>query len=98
MATRIEPDLLSTETMPSAPLRAIKERQGRRRRIVLGVLVLAAVLVGWWGYGKWSYSRAHASTDNAQVDGTILPMLSRVSGYVQSVRVRENDHVRAGDT
>jgi membrane fusion protein (multidrug efflux system) len=37
-----------------------------------------------------------AGTDDAFVGGDVIPVLSRVSGYVDTVTVRENDRVRAG--
>jgi membrane fusion protein (multidrug efflux system) len=37
------------------------------------------------------------TTDDAQVEGRIVPVLSRVGGYVRSVHVAENQPVKAGD-
>ncbi len=49
-----------------------------------------------WAYSKWQYARVHETTDNAQVDGHIVPVLAKVGGYVQDVLVSENDSVTAG--
>jgi membrane fusion protein (multidrug efflux system) len=49
-----------------------------------------------WGVGKWRFARTHESTDNAQVDGHIVPVLAKVGGYVQQVGVNENQPVNAG--
>ncbi len=49
-----------------------------------------------WAVRKWSYGRAHESTDNAQVDGHLVPVLAKVGGFVTAVRVGENDHVKEG--
>ncbi len=57
------------------------------RLIVFGAL---AVGVGGWGYTKWSYGRTHESTDNAQVEGHIVPIVAKVGGYVTKVSVDEN--------
>ncbi|MFY7921602.1 MAG: HlyD family secretion protein [Gemmatimonas sp.] len=57
------------------------------RLIVVGVL---AVGVGGWGYATWSYGRTHESTDNAQIEGHIVPIVAKVGGYVTSVSVDEN--------
>src|SRR6185437_1113091 len=43
---------------------------------------------------QWSYGRAHESTDDAAVDGHLVPVLAKVGGYVQAVTVNDNDHVR----
>ena len=58
------------------------------------MLVLAA-LAAAWGFKQWSYGRAHESTDDAAVDGHLVPVLAKVSGYVQAVTVSDNDHVKA---
>jgi membrane fusion protein (multidrug efflux system) len=57
------------------------------RLIVVGAL---AVGVGGWGYATWSYGRTHESTDNAQIEGHIVPIVAKVGGYVTSVSVDEN--------
>jgi membrane fusion protein (multidrug efflux system) len=62
---------------------------------VLGLVVLAAVLGLGWAVKQWLYGRSHVSTDNAQVDGHLVPVLAKVSGYVTAVNVAENDRVRA---
>jgi len=79
------------ETSPPEPA-----RKGRRGvfLVVGAVLLLAAVLFG--GY-LWLTSRSRQSTDDAQVEGHVIPVLSRVSGYVRQVRVEENQRVQAGD-
>jgi membrane fusion protein (multidrug efflux system) len=51
-----------------------------------------------WAVKQWLYGRAHESTDNAQVDGHLVPVLAKVSGYVTAVNVAENDRVRATPT
>ncbi|MEO8619662.1 MAG: HlyD family secretion protein [bacterium] len=69
-----------------------------RGRIVLGLVIIAAVLGLGWGVKQWLYGRTHESTDNAQVDGHLVPVLAKVSGYITAVNVAENDRVRADST
>ncbi len=78
----------------SAPVAAAAP-SGNRKRIVLLLVVFAAIVGVTWGVKQWLYGRSHASTDNAQVDGHIIPVISKVSGYVTAVAVAENDHVNA---
>jgi membrane fusion protein (multidrug efflux system) len=61
---------------------------------------MGAALLGLLGFGakRWWFARSHVSTDNAQVEGHIIPILPKVGGFVAEVRVRENQAVRAGDT
>jgi membrane fusion protein (multidrug efflux system) len=63
--------------------------------MIMGVILLGLLV---FGVRKWWWSRSHVSTDNAQVDGHILPILPKVGGYVAEVRVEENHSVKAGDT
>ncbi|MDQ6886700.1 MAG: HlyD family secretion protein [Gemmatimonadota bacterium] len=60
---------------------------------ILGVFLLLALV---WGVKKYLYSRGHESTDNAQVDGHIIPVLAKVGGYVSAAAVDENQHVTEG--
>ena len=67
-----------------------------RRTITLSIVAVLSVLLLVWGARKWAYSTSHESTDNAQVDGHIIPVLAKVGGYVQSVAVSENQPVKSG--
>jgi membrane fusion protein, multidrug efflux system len=73
----------------------MKAAPSNKRRLVLGLVFLAALLGIGWGVKQWLYGRAHESTDNAQVDGHLVPVLAKVAGYVTAVNVAENDPVRA---
>jgi membrane fusion protein (multidrug efflux system) len=71
---------------------------GIRRKIILGIVAIAVLLGIVWGAKQWIYGRAHESTDNAQVDGHLVPVIAKVAGYVTRVNVAENDHVKADST
>ncbi len=64
-----------------------------RMRAVLAVIAIAAVIAAaaWW----W-VSRSRETTDNAQIDGHIAPVASRVAGTVLEVKVVDNQRVEAG--
>jgi membrane fusion protein (multidrug efflux system) len=61
---------------------------------------MGVVLLGLLAFGvrRWWFGRSHVSTDNAQVDGHVVPILPKVGGFVAEVRVQENQSVQAGDT
>ena len=65
------------------------------RKVIFAVVGLAALAAGtaWW-----IKLRSFERTDDAQVEGTVLPVHARVSGFAKSVRVRDDQIVRAGDT
>ena len=72
-------------------------RPSSRRFIILPLVALALVAGIVWGVRKWTYGRSHESTDNAQVDGHLVPVLAKVGGFVTAVRVGENSHVKDGE-
>ena len=58
---------------------------------------LYLVIIGF-GAGAWYlHSQGYESTDDAQVDGHINAISSRIGGTVAKVYVEDNQHVRAGD-
>ncbi|HEX9082291.1 MAG TPA: HlyD family secretion protein [Holophagaceae bacterium] len=62
------------------------------RALMIGTPI--ALLIG---LGMWFYSRNRVSTDDAQVDGHLVPVSSRVYGSVDKVSVEDNQPVKAGD-
>ena len=58
--------------------------------VVLGLAVMVIAGVIYWRSAAWE------STDNAQIDGFVFPVSSRVSGYVMRVMVDDNQYVEAG--
>jgi membrane fusion protein (multidrug efflux system) len=95
MSTATQPE--SSTARPSVAVEAAKP-SGGRGRIVLIIVAIAALLGIIWGVKQWLYGRAHESTDNAQVDGHLVPVLAKVSGYVTAVNVNENDRIKADST
>ncbi len=67
-------------------------KTGNPLRIIIPLLLLAGA--AYWGFTRWSFSRAHESTDNAQVDGHIVPVVAKVGGFVTAVNANENGRVR----
>ena len=71
--------------------------QVKKRRlnpfIVIGVL--AVLVVG--GILYYLYTQTYQDTDDAQVDGHLNPIASRVDGTVTAVHVDDNYTVKAGD-
>ena len=68
------------------------------RSMVLGILGLALLGGGsWYGYDYWTDGRFMISTDDAYVQADMAYVSPKISGYVASVPVTENDRVKAGD-
>jgi len=70
----------------------------RSRRLVFSIMSVILLTLLVLGIRRWWFGRSHVSTDNAQVDGHIIPVLPKVGGFVNEVRIEENQTVRAGDT
>jgi membrane fusion protein (multidrug efflux system) len=94
MSTAVKPhsDNPSAEPVAAPPVK--KRRSGKAMALPI---VLIAALIGLVWVGKtWAYNRGHESTDNAQVDGHIVPVLAKVGGYVAAVSVKESDRIAEG--
>src|SRR6266705_5360864 len=78
----------------SASLDNASAKRKPRTKILLGVagvlLITAAAAAGYYFFAGWE------STDDAQIDGYINPISSRVAGYITNVYVEENQYVNAG--
>lgn len=68
---------------------------GRHRTLLVAGILGAVILVAALGF--WLYSRTYESTDDAQVDGHLNGITSRIDGDVKAVYVEENQSVKAGD-
>src|SRR6185437_6825129 len=64
-----------------------------RRYIVIGVVVLLAIAAGLF-YWHSTYTE---DTDDAQVDGNLYQISSRIAGHVVAVNVSDNQMVKKGD-
>src|SRR3954464_12648954 len=75
----------------------VRKRPLYRRPVFLigAAIVLGLALL--FGVRYWAYARSHESTDDAFVDGHIVQVSPKVSGYVLKVYVSDNQIVKAGD-
>lgn len=75
-----------------------KEIKKKRNPVFMIILAILVIGGGWFGFSKYQHALHHEDTDDAQVSGDISPVIPRIAGYVTEVRVRDNQHVRKGDT
>ncbi len=64
---------------------------GFRIAVIIGVVVLLVV-----GFFIYRYVTSYESTDDAQVDGHVNSISTRISGHVVSLNVQDNQYVKAG--
>lgn len=66
------------------------------RRKILVISIVAAAIVVVSAYFVWNALR-YEDTDDAQVDGHIMPLSARITGQVENVNFIEGQIVHAGD-
>jgi membrane fusion protein, multidrug efflux system len=77
---------------------AAKPRRRSRRRLALGaVLVVGIAAAGWFSYDWLTVGRFTVTTDDAYVQAYHTTVAAKVAGYLTSVAVVDNSHVRTGD-
>jgi membrane fusion protein, multidrug efflux system len=71
--------------------RGVRTNPKARRAIIAGAIFVAAL-----GLGLYVYYSGRVSTDDAEVDGHIVPMASKIYGTVAEVLVHDNQPVKTG--
>jgi len=61
---------------------------------VAAIVLLTGAIIG---VRYWLYARSHESSDDAFIDGHIVQISPKASGYVVKVYVDDNQQVKAGD-
>lgn len=71
----------------------------RTKKILSYIITLAVIIVaGIWVASKFIHFGNVEFTDNAQVQRQIVPVNSRVQGYIKEIRFKEYEPVKKGDT
>ncbi len=71
----------------------------RTKKILSYIITLAVIIAaGGWVASKFIHFGNVEFTDNAQVQRQIVPVNSRVQGYIKEIRFKEYEPVRKGDT
>ena len=101
---RLQPGSLDTHNLHRDPLASPGQADPsgaspRPRRISLRMLLVAALLLGASAIAPflWNYLQSFQSTDDAQIDGHIDPLSSRINGTVIAVHGEDDDRVRKGE-
>ena len=87
MSVEVHNETTDTPAEPAAPRRKLN------RGVLFGVLLVLIVGAAFWFF----LSRGTEETDDAQIDGHLVPIAARIDGTINTVRVDDNQTVKAGD-
>jgi membrane fusion protein (multidrug efflux system) len=68
----------------------------KKSPIRLIILIIVLLIAGYFILDKIKFALTHETTDDAQVEGQITPVLPRGSGYIKKLYIRDYDSVKAG--
>ena len=85
------------EEAQAADTGAVSPTKPGRRPWVWALMGAVAIAVTAAGVAYYIHSLAFESTDDAFIDGHIIPVSSRVAGHVARVYVTDNQQVKEGD-
>jgi membrane fusion protein, multidrug efflux system len=89
----MEPTMSENAETSQTPVDAAEAPSGRGR--IALIILLAVLLVG--GAVMYLHYKDRVSTDDAQVDGHLVPVSCKVYGSVEKILVDDNQPVKAGD-
>ena len=77
----------------------IIQKPKKKKSLVFPIILSVLVLVGgFFGYRIYNFIQSHEDTDDAQIAANLSPVISKISGYVSEIRVKDNQYVKKGDT
>ncbi len=91
-----EPPLAPAPSQPASAAdddRTAGKKPRTRILVAAGAAMVIAVVAGFFVHNAW----LHEDTDDAQVDGHIMPLSARITGHVEQVNVIAGQMVRAGE-
>ncbi len=95
MSTGVEnPQIAGIEENGSTSEVLVPARRNSKPVVFGIVIVLVIAISGAW----YLYTKGIEDTDDAEIDGHLIPVASRVEGTIQSVAVDDNQAVSAGMT
>ncbi|MER8559749.1 HlyD family secretion protein [Mesorhizobium sp. M0902] len=100
-SAKVQPAIEAPETplKPAdvTPLAPAKKKRSMRS-MLLPIIGLALLGAGaWYGYDYWTDGRFMITTDDAYVQADTAFISPKISGYVDQVKVTEDQQVKAGD-
>jgi membrane fusion protein (multidrug efflux system) len=73
------------------------EKKKTNKKFIL-IFTILIIVGGTYGIYKYVHSKSHETTDDAQIEKNMNPIIPRVTGYITKVYIKDNDFVKKGDT
>jgi membrane fusion protein, multidrug efflux system len=90
-------DEASTDNEADHPNSPAESNQARHRSPMrMALVAIVAVVLCFGGLQFWKYLQSYQDTDDAEVDGYLDPISTRINGTVSGVYVDNNKSVKAG--
>lgn len=70
----------------------------KKNPVFYAVVAFAVLGAAFFGVREYQYSQTHEETDDAQIAADVSPVISKISGYISEVKVKDNQFVKKGDT
>ena len=70
----------------------------KKNPVFYAVVAVAVLGAAFFGVREYQYSQTHEETDDAQIAADVSPVISKISGYISEVKVKDNQFVKKGDT
>ncbi len=80
------------QTEPDTTTEIVQPRSRRRGIIIVVIAIIVVAAIAFWWHSTFS-----EDTDDAQINGHLIQVSSRIAGQVQKVYVDENQQVKKGD-
>ena len=72
--------------------------QHKTNKKFIFIFTMLVIVGGTYGIYKYVHSQSHETTDDAQIEKNMNPIIPRVTGYITKVYIKDNDFVKKGDT
>src|SRR5580693_6241372 len=71
------------------------EKKSKKKLVIISSVLSVILIIG---IIYFIISANYESTDNAQIDADIVPIKASVSGYVKTIKFKDNEQKKKGDT
>jgi membrane fusion protein (multidrug efflux system) len=94
---KVGPAPAAEALLPAAPPPVVAAKKFNLRKLLLtGAAIAALAGATWYGWDYWTVGQYLVSTDDAYVKADSTTIAPKVSGYLQLVAVKDNEHVATG--